>query len=825
MRALRDRAAITAVTTLAFSISLALVAQAVIVAVLFQPFIFPRPEELVLVWSTQGNQSKRAVAGPDLADWRQRVSNLTHLDAYIPNVPVAADLGTGSLRAAQVGPDVLAALGVRPVMGRLPAAADVGTSRAVLSYALWRDAFGGGDVLDKTIRLNGVPHAVIGVMPPRFSFPDDRTQVWVPLPDFSEAKSRGVPLYQVVGRLRPGASIDVANAELQALTRALAEAYPSTNASRGVALYPFVRVAVENYERATWSFAAAALILLLVGCANVSILLAGRVALEQKEWAIRRALGAPAYVIFAELVLRALLFAAVAAALAIAGAYWLLEVLRGLDLRDVPGLIRARLQLSTLVTAILLAAATAVASSLIPWIRVRRLGISESLKLGGSNSRSGTRPEIRRLIVGAQAMLGMVLVSFGAVMLQDFVTTAGSSWGFDSDDLLLVETRLPPRDLRNVAAQEEFAERAVDALSTVPGVTTAAMAFGVPVRWSEWTATNLAVEGRLVTTDWHAGMWKVSRNYFSAMGIPLLAGREFSKGDDATQPRVTILSDSLARKLWPSESAVGKSLDLLHLKGAATNTVAPELARRVRRKDPSLKADLSAWERAAGTSWVVIGVVADVRMFGLDVVPAPALYIDHRQQFRPLYSYGGATPQFVLRVDRFSPALTRHVRERLTGLKPDLTFGDTVPMVEVVSRELGSRGFKRLLLLVFSVFGTVAIVILACGTYASVRQVILERREEVVIRSALGAPRRSLALGLLLEILTAAAAGGALGAGVAFGVLQLYGHVVPQVPGLRPSIVGASFATIVIVAAFATWLPAYRAASVNPAESRRFLLH
>jgi putative ABC transport system permease protein len=404
------------------------------------------------------------------------------------------------------------------------------------------------------------------------------------------------------------------------------------------------------------------------------------------------------------------------------------------------------------------------------------------------------------------------------LIVRSFVQLSGADWGFDPDKLLLIDVKVPPEMKKQRDIADEWAETVVARLRALDGVEHASRSDNAPIRWGAWKSVPLSVDGEMVTKRSWPSAWVVGNDYFVTTGVPILEGREFGADDTASAPSRVVISLALARKLWPNQRAVGKRLDVLMVR-TVNGEPLPEILARMKRRDRTMENDPSVFEPVEGKTWEVIGVVGDVRMFSLDIAPMPALYLDHRQNPRSRMwgmDMSGFEVKFLMRTTDKPTAVAGRAKTAILSVNPRVTFKEIVAMQDVVSTKIGGRGTNKLMVLVSTVFGGLALSFAVIGIYGVVSHTITQRIREIGIRIALGAGRGDV-VRLVLRY-----AGRLLVAGLALGLVAAWAVT----RGLQPQLFGmtatdpATYVSAVVALSFAVLaaciLPLRRALRFDP---------
>ncbi|HVF22534.1 MAG TPA: ABC transporter permease, partial [Pyrinomonadaceae bacterium] len=600
-----------AVVALALGIGANTAIFSVVNTVLLRPLPYKAPEQLVMVWedATRHGYPRDTPAAANYVDWRDQNSVFSGMAAIAESNFNLTGVGDPErLKGRRVSASLFPLLGVEPQLGRVFTAAEdqPGTQRvAVLSYRLWQRRFGGdAAIVGKTLTLNNESYTVVSVMPSRFQFPANDDELWVPIAlTTQEAANRNRHYLEVVARLKPGVSLEQAQTEMTTIGARLQQQYPQSNTDLGVALTSLHEHMVGDIKPALLILLGAVGLVLLIACANVANLLLARAAIRQKEIALRVALGAQRWRLLRQFLTESLLLATLGGIVGLAIAYVGLRVLSSFIPENISQAREISLDLKVLGFTLGVSLLTGLIFGLAPAIQAARFNQNETLKEGGRDSvtgRSGKR--LRGLLVTAEVAVSLVLLIGAGLLINSFLRLRNIDPGFRADNLLTMKIELPEPKYEAFERRAAFYADLVQRVQSLPGVRSAAVTTNLPL-YRQGNSISVGIEGRpdpppgqelIVVTR------IISPSYFDTMSIPLLAGRQLTDQDTETTQNVVVISETMARRYWPGEEAVGKRL--------------------------------TAGRVTSDADWLqVVGVVKDVRQFELTAEPRPQMYLSYRQ--------------------------------------------------------------------------------------------------------------------------------------------------------------------------------------------------
>lgn len=775
--------ATVAVLCLALGIGANAALFSVLNAVLLRPLPFVEPDRLVRIYETMGDMGQGSVSFPNLLDWQEQNTGFEQLAGYeMGSRNLQGDGDPERIRAVETTPELFALLRVPPLHGRpLQAGVDAPGRDlvAVISEDLWRTRFDADpSLIGRTIRLDGRPHLVVGVMPRSFDFPagGNATDVWVlHQPNDGRKENRGAHYLSVVGRLKDGTSLEQATAQLVTVAARLEKEYPDQQTGRSVLVQPLQESLVGRVRPALLVLFGAVGLVLLIACANVANLLLARATIRRREVAVRLALGATRGRLVRQFLVESLVLSFAGAALGLLLARWLLGVLAPLAESALP--VFREFPLDGRVFAFLLGVAvlSGLLFGIVPALQASRGDVRETLSEGGGKA-TGTRRQqlLRQTLVVAEIALSLILLVGAGLLLRGFYKLSGTEPGLVPDNVLTAHLPVPAEQIEG--ATPRLFRPLLEEIRSLPGVRSAAVISMLPIQ-EAWTNASFAVEGRPelpLNEQPMAEIRVASPGVFSTLGIPLLRGRDFTERDGEKGPDVVIINATLAHKHFPGEDPIGRRI------------------------------------RYGPFPMTIVGVVGEVRQAGLDEEPLAEIYFP--------YGLGEAVgllgdAVLVLRTAGPPENLAGPLRGALKKVDPNLPLFDVLTMQEVIDESLAGR---RLNLWLLGFFAFVALVLAATGLYGVISYLVAQRTREIGVRIALGAQKRDV-MGLVLRQ-AAALAGigiflGLAGALVFTRVLDSLLYGISSRDPLTYATLAALLATVALVA---SWLPARRASRVNP---------
>jgi putative ABC transport system permease protein len=776
--------AVTILLTLAFAIGANTAIFTVVRAVLLRPLHYSDPDRLVQI--TGGATPVRY---DEISAGTRLYSGIGAYLGQTEDVAVSGGTAPESLKQARVSSNFLNILGVDPLLGRGFLAEEdkpEGARVALISASLWQHRFGGDpQVLGHTITLAGTPHLVIGVMSADFQFPHSGIDVWVPRP--AENVTQFSPLLVLFGRLAPGISLQQATLEVSVLNHQYAVAHPGmldTKQGKPAQVLPLKQELVAGVQTMLWMLFGAVTFVLLIACANVAGLLLARAAARKPEFAVRAAVGAGRGRLVSQLLVESLLFAVMGGVLGIVFARLALVGITEATALDLPRMTDIHLDGAVLVFTVALSALTGVLFGLAPSLSASRVDLATALKSGrdsGENRRIAKWFSTRGLLVSGQVALSIVLLIGAALLVESLARLSRVNPGFDTSNLLTMRVSLPQTRYDTVQKAGAFHEELVRRVEALPGVRSATTVFTAPMAGFARQPVQSADAALLPLNKRPLGVVQfITTGYFRTMGIPLRSGREFTPHDrDGTQ-EVIIISETLARKLWPEYPNLNP-IGLHLLIGVKMTPVE------------------------------VVGIVGDIRQ-SLEGEFAGGFY-------RPALQVGPSSFAFVVKTTGDPTSYINAVRHAVLALDRDQPISSVKTMTNLMEEEVGQR---RLVLLLLGVFASAALLLTAVGIYGMLAYWVVQRTRELGIRRALGAPTESLLWLVIGRGLALTSAGVIVGTAAATGFTRLLQKLLFQVSPSDPAAFIAVAALVAVLTLAACYLPARTATRIQPIEALRF---
>jgi putative ABC transport system permease protein len=815
-RMLRKSPGLTSVAVLSLALGIGAVSTifSFINGMLLRPLPYHEPEQLVIL---DENALKRgipsmSVSFPNFLDWRAQNQSFVDIGCYTTRGLAigagSASSGPGSspvsaepevLQGAFVSEGTFEVLGVSPILGRTFTAEEDQPDHdlvVILSYGLWQRRFGGDpNILGQTILLNNRPRVAIGVMPKGFQFPEV-AEAWGPLALTPKQFTRTDHGLDSIARLKPGVTLEQAQAEMINIASNIERENPVTNEGLSVSVMDLRASLVGDYKKALLILLGVVGFVLLIACVNVANLLLARASARQKEIAIRAALGANPKRIFRQLLTESLLLGLISGVIGFVLALWGMKLLLAAIPIDIPFWMRFDLDGRVVGFTAACSLLTGFVFGTAPALEASNPDLNETLKEGGRSGGGSGRQRLRSLLVVSEIALSLVLLVGAGLMMRSFLGLRNVNAGIKSEGVLTLSIGLPGAKYPKPEQRLAFFHQLLERVRAIPGVQSAGSNSGLPLAGSNW-GRSLTVEGFPVLSVGQAPMINhcvISPDYFKTMGIPILMGRDFNDRDieppEVTQPGrgeavrgtgVTIIDERLALQYWPDESPIGK---------------------RIRFGPPE---DNERWH-------MIVGVVGEVKHERLDASTRKSVYLPHAQ-----VPIGGT--RIVIRTEGRPESLISVVRNQVRELDADLPLTRVMPMTEVVARSVWQQ---RLYTALFGVFAAVALILATVGIYGVMSYAVSQRTREIGLRMALGAQQTDVMKMVVGHGAMVTAIGVGVGLAAAVGLTRLMSTLLFGVTATDPITFVVVSVLLAGVALGASFVPARRAAKVDPMIALRY---
>lgn len=761
----------------------------VINAVLLRPLPFERADELYVVNSTYQGARHEFSSFSDFADWAALSHVFTHMAATRgEGLSITTPSGPEHLTGAAVSEDFFALFNVRPFAGRTFLAAEHQPRRGrvvILSHGLWLRRFGGDPaVIGKPVVLDGEPNTVVGVMASGFAFPDD-AELWRPLTLTASDANRRVDIVRVIARLRPSTAPAEAQAEMTGIARQLEQRYPDSHANWGVQLVSLQAKSTEDVRRTLLALWGAVACVLLIGCANVGMLLLSRGLRRAHELAVRTALGAGRGRIVRQLLTESVLLGVLGGIGSLLVAAWGILALRAFASAQAPRFRGVGLDLPVLVFTAAVSLGTGLLVGVVPVWRIMRSDLQGVLREGGPSASGGLRQ--RRLMRGlalGQVTVSVVLLIGAGLMIRTLERLQAVNLGFTADHLLTFYVSLPDARYSKNEQVRAFFQEFLERMRALPGVRSASAVNALYIHWSRAYVVPVLIEGRPAPDPSHppdTHVRIVDSEIHRALQIPVLHGRSFTAQDGPASPKSVVINEAMAREYFAGDNPLGHRISVL-----------------------SSGPGRPIWEE-------IVGVVGDVRQQGLDADVFPEVQIPFTQS--PINQMA-----ILVRTSADPGALAQSIRAQARALDPHLPLTLMQTMEDVVAKSLAARRFGMRLL---SIFGSVALMLTALGLYGVVAAGVADRTREIAVRLALGASPSLVAGAVVRQMLCITLTGVTAGVVVALGATRYLEPLLFGIPRTDFTTYGTTAAILVIVTLVGSYLPARRVTQIDPATTLR----
>ncbi len=802
-----------AVLTLALGIGANTAIFSALDALMLRPLPFSAADQLVRIYSIQKGMFN-TYANPDgpsaldVRDFAQRSRSFQKMVAYDTwrkNVSFGESAGQPEqMEVGLVPAAYFDILGIRPIIGRLFSEDENQEGKnyvAAISAQLWRNRFDGDpSILGRKIRINGEPYAIVAVMPdviPAWVEPGRHSEIWTPFPyspDMWTESGRGERGYAVLARLKPGVSLEQAQADLSVIAAALAAEHP-VDEGVGVAVKRLADSRVGALRPMLYLLMGAVSLILLIACVNLANLLLARNSARERELAVRTALGAGRGGLVRQLLAETLLLSLMGGAVGFAGAEIGLKALARMHPENLSQLGSVGIDWRVLTFTLFVSLVTSLLFGLAPAFMGTRLDLVDALKQGGRSGMSGRSSErVRSLLVITEMAMCLMLLVGASLLIRSIMRLEGQNLGIRQDHLLRGRIYLPPVRYTNPGVRTRFCDDFATRVRALPGVIEATVTTVYPPN-NGWIQM-LVIPGRPLTRIQDipsAQFGVVDQHFLRTLGIPLIRGRDFAESDSAKSPPVALISEEFKRRYFSEEDPVGRKI---HIGPPQSLQIAPE-------ENVTDDADVT-----------IIGVIGDFKNAGLAVAPEPQIAVLYSQQ--PLVN--GGFKDILIRTASEPHSVEAEVRNQLRALDFDMPFAEVQTIDELVERQTGGQRFTTVLLASFAVAGLALAVV---GIYGVVSFLVAQRKQEMAVRMALGASRVNVLWLVLKQALEMAAIGAVIGLFGAWASQKLTSGLLFGISPVDPVTFAGAGVFLLAVAAIASVVPAARAMRIDPAAALR----
>lgn len=757
--------------------------------ILLRPLPYPQSDRLAVLdeFSYKQNRESMAVSYPNFLDWREQNKSFEDIGIYFSTQRFAMS-GAGEpteVRGSYISHGLFEILGVSPQLGRTFTANEDTPDEewvVILGHSLWQRSFGGDpNIIGRKIMLNSRARTVVGVMPPGFRFPDT-AELWAPVALTTKTFTRNDHGLLSIARLKDGVTLTEAQAEMNNIAARIEQANPVTNEGLGVKVNSLHDTLTGDYRQALLILLSVVGCVLLVACVNVANLMLARATARQREFALRAALGASRWRIMRQLLVESLLLALAGGVLGFLLSIWALRLLLTAIPGEIPFWMNFGIDLRVLGFTAAINLLTGLLFGAAPALQTSRVDLNDTLKEGGRGG-SGVRSHARSLLVVAEIALSLVVLVGAGLMIQSFLRLKRVNIGLNAHNVLTAAISLPRARYKEDDQRIAFYKQLLERMRNLPGIEAVSATGTLPLGGGGW-GRSLTVEGFPVLSVGQAPSIQhtvVTPGYFRTMGIPLLAGRDFNDADVKDSPNVTIIDERLAREYWPNQSPIGK---------------------RVRFGPPE---DNEPWH-------TIVGVVGTVRHQRMQEDTRKSVYLPHAK-----IPTGGMA--LVLRTTSNPQELTGALRREVAQLDPDLPVSEVATMEEVVAESIWQ---PRLYAKLFGAFAGGALLLALIGIYGVMAFLVQTRTHEIGVRMALGASRRDVFKLIVGRGMKLTAVGVLIGVGGAIALTRLMHSLLFNTSATDPVTFIVISALLSLAAFFACYLPARRAAKVDPLIALRY---
>jgi putative ABC transport system permease protein len=789
-----------AITVLALGIGANTAIFSVVNAVLLRPLPFRDPARLVQVWHVPPPKSfpgmtEFAVSAANFIDW-QKENHVFDKMAILSGsaLTLAGNDQPEELQGAAVSSDFFSTMQVRPLLGRTFTDDEDRPDKnhvIVLSYGLWKTRFAANpDIVNRTVNFDGEPYTIAGVMDKKFDYPDF-AQYWKPMGWTDKERAvRGEHHYLVVARLKPDVTLLQSQAEMNTISSRLADQYPEDDKGWGAVIVPLREERVAQVRPSLLILLGAVAFVLLIACANVANLVLAKTIGRRKEIAVRLALGASAGRVIQQILAETILLSTVGAAFGLALAHFGIQLTVKFLAGNLSKSTEVTLDASVLFFTLALAVTTGFLAGILPAFRLTKTNVNDALKQGlGKTDSDSSGGRTRSVLVVSEVALSLMLLVGAGLMIRSLWQLSAVDAGFDPHNLLTMTMVVTGNKYSRPIDEIAFYDRVLSKVRALPGVTSAGLIDTLPIS-QDGSHQPVAIEGRpaqAMSEQPEIDTRSISAGYLNTMHIPLRRGRDFSSADAPDRPATAIISESMAKRFWPNEDAIGKHL---------TMTFNPGKVREV------------------------IGIVGDVKLTGLDTASSDAtIYLPMSQtSAAPYEDWHPFTMQLAVRTTSQPASLTSAVTAAIHSIDPTQPVVDVMTMDDLIATSLSQRRFSMLLLAAFAIL---ALLLAAVGIYSVLSFAVRRRVREIGIRVALGAEMKDILRLVVTEGMKPALLGLALGVVGALALGRVVASFIYGIAAYDPLTFAAVAMLLGAVALLASIIPAYRAARIEPTRALR----
>jgi putative ABC transport system permease protein len=776
-----------AIITLALAIGANSAMFTVVNSVLLRPLQFPESDRLV---AFQGINPSRGIAQsnmsfPDIVDWQKQNQAFEQIGGFVFSGFVLTNGDeTERVTGTWVTGDYFSMLGVRPLYGRVLQREDVQPGKdniAVIGYGLWQRRFGSDrHIVGRQVSMGGKSTTIVGVMPEGFDYPSP-SEAWQPFePDLAK-ESRDNRYFNVIGRLKPGASLPQAQAQMDTINQRLAQSYSETNAGWGVKLTTLHEGVVGSVRLSLLVLLGAVAFVLLIACANIANLLLARATSRQKEIAVRSALGASRLRLVRQLLTESLLLSISGGLTGYLLSIWLTRLLIAISPANSPRFDEIRPDSRVLIFTVGLTLLTALIFGLVPALQGSRVDQAESLKESSRGNAAG-RSRVRGLLMTTEIAMSFVLLVGAGLLIKSFVRLREVNSGVNPDNVLTFRLSAPPGKFTQDKQREQFFQQVIDQVKATPGVQSVGIVLSLPLGADPLNLfRGLIPEGKPIKADeaLDTNNLVISPDYFRTLQIPLIAGRAFDDRDTDSSPKVVILNEPAARKLWPNQNWIGRHITIF----------------------PNEK-----FERE------VVGVVRETKR-SLTDEPVPQMYVPYSQD--PTWP----SMSFAIRTNGNPASVFPAIRSQIRSFEKGAAIFNVSTMNDVLATSTAPRRAPMLLL---SAFAGAALLLATIGIYGVTAYYVTQRTQEIGIRIALGAQMKDVITLVLRSGLVLTAMGVVIGLAGALALTRWMKTLLFAVNPTDILTLIAVGACVLVTALVACLVPARRATKVDPMVALRY---